>query len=411
VSEEEARMERTSLGDLVDGHRVVVCVGSGGVGKTTTAAALALQGALAGRRAMVLTIDPAKRLAQSLGLDALASGGERIAPELFRSAGLQASGSLSAGMLDQKSAWDEFIARHAPSEEVRDTILANEFYQHLSRSFAGSAEYMAIEELCRIDESGDYDLIVLDTPPTGHALDFLEAPRRLEDFLDRSVVGWLVKPYVSIGWSAWKTASRTVRFIFSRIEDATGVQTLREVSAFFVAMEKLFDGIAERSRKVRALLAGDACAFVLVAGPEEQVLGESEHLTTKMRELGMPLKGVVMNRVHPLPCLGSEGGAADPSIADFDPPDGATLGKMLEPLRAAGIEDAVITWLVETYLEACTIARAEDIRREAFEAGLDSAVAVVVVPELDHDVHDLGDLAAVAAYLCDATAAPGSTRS
>jgi anion-transporting ArsA/GET3 family ATPase len=377
-----------SLASLVASHRIVVCVGSGGVGKTTTAAALALHGARQGRAAMVLTIDPAKRLAQSLGLGELKSGGERIDEATLHRAGLAPAGSLSAGMLDQKSAWDEFITRHAPNEEVRRTILANEFYQHLSRSFAGSAEYMAIEELCRIDETGDYDLIVLDTPPTGHALDFLEAPARLENFLDRSVVGWLVKPYVAAGWSAWKAASRTVRFVVRRIEEAAGIQTLREVSDFFVAMERLFDGIAERSRKVRALLAGDATAFVLVAGPEEQVLGESEHLTTKMRELGMPLKGVVMNRVHPLP------GSTDVAIS----PD--AVEDMLAPLRERGVSSEVLVWLIETYVASLTIARAEEVRREAFESGLEAGIAAVAVPEFDHDVHDLGSLAEIAESLC-----------
>jgi len=377
-----------SLAHLVDTHRIVVCVGSGGVGKTTTAAALALHGAMRGRRAMVLTIDPARRLAQSLGVDELASGGELIGAELLRAAGIDADGTLSAGMLDQKSAWDEFIARHAPSEEVHRTILDNEFYQHLSRSFAGSTEYMAIEELCRIDEAGEFDLIVLDTPPTGHALDFLEAPARLENFLDRSVVGWLVKPYLAAGWSAWKTASRTVRFVVRRIEEAAGIQTLQQVSEFFVAMERLFDGIAERGRKVHALLAGESTAFVLVAGPEEQVLGESEHLTAKMRELGMPLKGVVMNRVHPLP-----GGDVAATVAD--------ARALLEPLIAGGVTPEVGAWLVDTYVAACTIARAEDVRREAFEEGLDPDVVIAAVPELEHDVHDLRALSEVVERLCD----------
>jgi len=376
-----------SLRQLLDSHRVVVCVGSGGVGKTTTAAALALHGASYGRRAMVLTIDPARRLAQSLGLDTLSSAGERIDPQLARAAGIELRGMLSAGMLDQKSAWDDFIARHAPSEDACRAILENEFYQHLSRSFAGSTEYMAIEELCRIDESGEYDLIVLDTPPTGHALDFLEAPARLEDFLDRSVVGWLVKPYVTVGWSAWKTASRSVRFLFQRIEEAAGIQALRQISQFFVAMERLFDGIAERSRKVRGLLGSDATAFVLVAGPEEQVLGECEYLTTKMRDLGMPLKGVVMNRVHTVP-----GGPDAPPVEAVE--------ALLENLRGRGIDAEVISWLSRTYADSLTTARAEDVRRESFEAGLGADVAMVAVPELDHDVHDLASLAEVAGKLC-----------
>jgi anion-transporting ArsA/GET3 family ATPase len=341
---------------------------------------------MAGRHAMVLTIDPARRLAQSLGLDALSNAGERIAEDALAAAGLEVRGSLSAAMLDQKSAWDDFIARHAPSPDVRDTILRNEFYQHLSRSFAGSTEYMAVEELYRIDESGRYDLIVLDTPPTGHALDFLEAPRRLEDFLDRSIVGWFVKP-VSAGWSAYKTASRTARFLMRRIEEATGIATLRQISDFFVAMERLFDGITERGRKVRELLSGDQTAFVLVAGPEEQVLGESEMLTAKMRALGMPLKGVVMNRTHPLP---DDGDAV------------LTREEMGELLAACGMSDldaATVDWLHATYDHACTVARAEDLRREVFEDGLDAGVAHLGVEEQLGDVHDLRALARVGRLL------------
>ncbi len=376
-----------SLASLLAEHRVIVCVGSGGVGKTTTAAALALRGAFEGRRAMVLTIDPAKRLAQSLGLETLRSGGEPIDSALFERAGLSVSGSLSAGVLEQQSAWDEFIDRHAPTPEIRDAILSNEFYRHLSSSFAGSAEYMAIEELCRIYESGEYDLIVLDTPPTGHALDFLEAPQRLENFLDRSVLGWFVRPYAAVGWSAWKTTSRGVRFLFQRIEQATGIESLRQISDFFIAMERLFDGINERGRKVRELLRSDATAFVLVAGPEEQVLGESDVLTTKMHDLGMPLKGVVMNRVHPMPA----GGEAEP--------DRSRVVSVIERLCEAQIDKRTTAWLADVYEDACRIARAEEIRREAFEAGLAPEVETVTIPEFEADVHDVRSLAEVARRL------------
>lgn len=372
-----------SLRDVIAEHRLVVCVGSGGVGKTTTAAAIALHGALNGRRAMVLTIDPAKRLAQALGMKSLGVGGVRIDEGMLRAVARdeQIVGELSAGMLDQKSAWDEFITRHAPNADTRDTILANEFYRHLSQSFAGSAEYMAIEELCRIDESGSYDLIVLDTPPTRHALDFLEAPRRLEDFLDRSVLGWFVRPYASVGWSAWKTASRSVRFLFDRIEDATGLQTLTQISDFFVAMEGLFDGINERGRRVRELLAGPSTAFILVAGPEEQILGESEAFAGRMGELGVSLKGVVMNRVH-------SAGSSD------------ALSPGRDAVVAAGAPAKVADWLVATHDAALRIAAAEELRREAFEGGLPDAVSTAAVPEFGRDVHELGDLATLAELLC-----------
>ncbi|HYB97996.1 MAG TPA: ArsA-related P-loop ATPase [Candidatus Limnocylindrales bacterium] len=376
-----------SVARLLDSHRIVVCVGSGGVGKTTVAAALALQGALAGKRAMVLTIDPARRLAQSLGLDTLRAGGERIAPERLSAQGLDIRGSLSAGMLDQKSAWDEFIARHSPNEQVRETILQNEFYQHLSRSFAGSTEYMAIEELARIDESGQFDLIVLDTPPTGHALDFLEAPARLEDFFDRGMLSWLLRPSMTAGWMAWKTASRGVRFLFEKVEEATGVQALAQIADFFTAIEHLVDGITERGRRVRALLQGDKTAFVLVSGPDEQVLEEADDLYAKMRGLGMPLKGVVMNRVH-LPPPGLDGAEA-----------GAAIERVLDLVAADNVR--IREWLGHTVRNLMVQAAAEEVRREDFEANLPTDVLVTVVPEQRGDVHDLAELARLGEFLKD----------
>lgn len=379
-----------SLDTVVDAHRIVVCVGTGGVGKTTVAASLALHGASRGRRAMVLTIDPARRLAQSLGLDELRGDRQRIDLGVLERAGKPVAGSLSAAMLDQKSAWDEFISRHAPNAEACETILKNEFYQQMSRSFAGSTEYMAIEELCRIDESGEYDLIVLDTPPTGHALDFLEAPRRLEDFLDRSMIGWFVKPYASFGWSAWKTASRTARFLFERIERATGVETLRQISEFFVAMDAMFDGITERSRRVREVLASDRTAFLLVSGPDEQVLGQSEMLTEKVALLGMQLRGVVLNRVHPMP---------DAADANVEPEAlSERLARLLEQEPRATAE--VLAWLVANHVTAARVCRAETARFERFRAGLPAGIVVQTVPEFDADVHDVDSLARFAEVVC-----------
>jgi anion-transporting ArsA/GET3 family ATPase len=392
-----------NIDDMLARSRIVVCVGSGGVGKTTIAAALALKGALEGRRAMVLTIDPARRLAESLGVGELRAGGERISPARFAEAGLSEDAVLSAGMLDQSGAWDQFIARHAPRADVRDTILANPFYQNLSRSFAGSTEYMAIEELGRIEETGEYDLIVLDTPPSRHALDFLEAPRRLEDFFDRSIMGWLARP-ASAGWMAWKTASRGARFLFERIEEATGLQALTEIASFFAAVESLVDGVTERSRKVRALLAAPDTSFVLVTGPDEQVLEDAEGLVARMRELGVSLRGVVMNRVQ------TSGGIDDPAafarggvlrhVGEVDG-DGveAPMAVLREDLEAAGIEPAVATWLAGTLEARLLQSAAQAVRREAFEAGLPADVGVCTVPEQRRDVHSLQGLAALVKLL------------
>src|SRR5207247_902949 len=165
-------------------------------------------------------------------------------------------------------------------------------------TFAGSQEYMAIEQLCVLAENGAYDLIVVDTPPTRHALDFLEAPTRIGDFLDRKVVRWFVRPYFSAGWSALRAMNRTAGFLLRRLEQATGMSALAEISDFFTSMSGLFENFQPRVERAYKVLRGAETAFVLVTGPEEQVLGDAEYLSTKMAELHMPLKGVVFNRVH-----------------------------------------------------------------------------------------------------------------
>jgi anion-transporting ArsA/GET3 family ATPase len=372
-----------SLRELLASSRIVVCVGSGGVGKTTVAAALALQASLDGRRTMVLTIDPARRLAEALGLAELRTGGERIDGGRLESAGLLPRAELWAGMLDQTSAWDQFIARHSPSEEVRETILANPFYLNLSRSFAGSTEYMAIEELARLEETGKFDLIVLDTPPSRHALDFLEAPRRLEEFFDRSVLGWLARP-ASAGWSVWKSASRSARFVFEKLEEATGLQTLSEISAFFAAIESLIDGVSERMRTVRALLQAPTTSFVLVTGPDEQVLEDAEGIVARMKELGVSLRGVVMNRLQEA----GGAGAGEESIA-----------RLRQGLLDAGVAGDVVAWKEETMRAHLLQAAVQAVRREVFEAGLPQDVPVRAVAEQKRDVHDLAGLSAIGSAL------------
>ncbi|MFN2426418.1 MAG: ArsA family ATPase [Candidatus Binatia bacterium] len=389
-----------SVAGVVRASRIVVCVGSGGVGKTTVAAALALDAALGGRRTMVLTIDPARRLAESLGLADLKAGGEKIAPERFAAAGLHPRAELSAGMLDQPSAWDGFIARHSPTVEIRDTILANPFYLNLSRTFAGSTEYMAIEELSRIEEAGEYDLIVLDTPPSRHALDFLEAPRRLEEFFDRSLLGWLARP-ASAGWTAWKSASRGARFMFERIEDATGVQALSEIAAFFTAIETLVDGVTARSRKVRELLQAPTTSFVLVTGPDEQVLEDAEGLTASMSKLGVALRGVVMNRLQDAGDIDDPGallrGASLCEGGGDD--DRGALVRLRGALDAAGVDHDVSSWMMETLEARLLQAATQEVRREVFEAALPEDVSVAAVGEQRRDVHDLAGLAEVARAL------------
>jgi len=381
-----------TLTEVVSGHRVVVSAGSGGVGKTTVAASLALWGSLGGRRTVVLTIDPARRLATSLGLETLGSVPHEIPAQLFRDQGLTPTGSLSAMMLDQKGAWDALVERHAPAE-ARARILENPFYQHLSQTFAGSQEYMAIEQLCLLAESGDYDLIVVDTPPTRHALDFLEAPQRLGDFLDKSVVKWFVRPYFNAGWSALRAVNRSVGFLMRRIEQATGISALAEISDFFTSMSGLFENFQARIEKAYEVLRGPQTAFVLVSSPEEQVLGDAEYLSTKMAALRMPLKGVVLNRVHHEfrpPRRGRR--AAELNNEDVDEIAAAVA-------QALGGRGAEARELAANFVNYQALARGESLRIEQFRAGLPRRVPLVTVPNFARDVHDLASLAAMHAHL------------
>jgi anion-transporting ArsA/GET3 family ATPase len=380
---------------VVERHDVIVCAGSGGVGKTTTAAAIALWGATRGRRAAVLTIDPARRLADSLGLR-LPGGAEVVVPaKLLREQGIDAAGTLSAMMLDQKGAWDSLVERHAPSAEIRERILKNRFYQHLSQSFAGSQEYMAVEELARLRDSGRYDLIVVDTPPSRHALEFLEAPRRLNDFLDRKIIRWFVKPYVAAGWSAMRFFNRTAAFVLRTLEEATGVTVLAEISDFFGGMQGLFDGFGERTERVYRELKSPKTAFVVISSPEEEVLEEAEYLSDKMAALGMPLRAVVFNRVHQE--------FTDP-IDRGDFPRGEIRGDDQERveacLRRSGLSPASLAKrLARNFVAYQDVARGDGLRLEMFARGLPRQVPIVRVPNFSTDLHQLGALARMHPYL------------
>ena len=391
-------MSAASLRDLVAQHRIVIAAGSGGVGKTTVGAAIALWGALEGRRTVALTIDPARRLADSLGLESLGSEPRDIPPAYLRAHGLVPRGRLAAMMLDQKGAWDALVERHAPPE-ARARILANPFYQHLSQTFAGSQEYMAIEQLCVLADSSEYDLIVVDTPPTRHALDFLEAPRRIDDFLDRGVIKWFVRPYFSAGWSALRAVNRTASFLLRRLEQATGVSALVEISDFFSSMSSLFDNFHPRIERAYAVLRGPETAFVLVSSPEEQVLGDAEYLSRKMAELRMPLKGVVLNRVHQeLRPPGRGRRCAGPEPEDVDEVAGVIA-------RALGGKSAEARELAENFAEYQALARGELLRIEQFRAGLPRRVPVVQIPNFARDAHDLESLARMNMHLFGARAA------
>jgi len=363
-----------SLSTLLTEKRAIVCVGTGGVGKTTTAAALGLAAASLGRRTMVLTIDPARQLARALGLATLGRVGEPVDTKGFAAPGL-----LHAGMLDLKASWDAFITRHAPTPEVRDSMLANPFFQKISTSFAGATEFMAIEELCRLDESRAYELIIIDTPPAGRAIDFLRAPERLEKLLAPEVSKWILGRK---GGGALQLMTGGARFLVHQLERAMGTKTMGELSGFFIALDAMFGDLSARAARGRALLTGSETAFLLVVAPTEAELTGARELSDAMRQLGAPLRGTIANRVHPLP-----GPLEVPEV------------RVQEVVRAAEADDACNAWLEGAWRDGRALARLERERLEAFSRTVPTDTAWVEVPELDRDAHSLADLARLAGLL------------
>jgi anion-transporting ArsA/GET3 family ATPase len=284
---------------LLRQRRVVVCAGAGGVGKTTIAAALSLAAATQGRRVLCLTIDPARRLADSLGIS-LAPGVEAdVAPERLAAAGVGLSGSLSIAMLDPKSTFDELVVRHASSSVVAERILNNQFYRHVSTSLAGTQSYMAMEKVLSLLKSGRYDLIVLDTPPTSEALDFLDAPERLVEALDSPAMRWLVQALAPSGGLSMRLLARGVAALLRTMGKLTGRGFLEEMAAFVGELNELFGGFKARASEVSRAFRGADFGYVLVAAPNAPALEEARFFGERLRRLGMHADALVLNRVHP----------------------------------------------------------------------------------------------------------------
>ena len=353
-------------------HIVVTC-GSGGVGKTTTAAAMGLRVAAAGRRTVVLTIDPARRLAQSMGLTELDNTPRRVK---------DADGELFAMMLDMKRTFDEVVSAHSTPERAAQ-IFANPFYQALSSSFAGTQEYMAMEKLSQLAETGEWDVIVVDTPPSRSALDFLDAPQRLGRFLDGRMIRLITMPARAGGRAYLKvvTAGFTVfAKILSRI---LGGELLQDVSSFVAALETMFGGFRQRAEHTYALLKAPGTAFVVVAAPEPDALREASYFVERLNSDGMPLAGLIVNRVHH--CVAGLTARRAEAAAD-------ALAEKAEADLA--LAEAALRVHVETALAA-----EHDQRMARRFAAAHPDVPTVAVPALPTDVHDLDGLRRIGALL------------
>jgi anion-transporting ArsA/GET3 family ATPase len=370
---ENARQRRLD-GAVADAH-ILVTTGAGGVGKTTVAAALGIAGARAGRKTLVLTIDPARRLAQAMGVDAL----DNVPHEV----GLDgASGALSAMMLNMQRTFDEVVDRHAPSAERAEAIKANRVYRTLSSTLSGTQEYMAMEKLYDLDETGTWDLIVVDTPPTRSALDFLDAPKRMTEFLEGRLLQVLLRP----GMAAGRGVTRVVGFgtqAFMRVAGrVTGMDLLEDLADFFRNFEGMYDGFKERAERVRRRLGEPESNFVVVASPQPPPLREARFFLERLEQEGLHTAGVVVNRTHP-PC------------PTCPPPE--ALREM-----AGGLDgDAEHRGAAQTLrLLADVMNLAERERRDTAAAlfGL-SLPALVEVPLLGRDVHDLETLGEIAVLL------------
>src|SRR5213078_3347771 len=283
------------VAELLDGKRVCICAGSGGVGKTTSSAAIAAGMAGRGKKVAVLTIDPAKRLANSLGLPELGNEERLIEPERFTEYGIDMKGELWAMMLDAKRTFDDLIERHAPDEEARDRILSNRIYQEVSNAMAGSQEYMAMEKLYELHQEDRYDLLVLDTPPTRHALDFLEAPERMTRFIEGKSLQFFLRP----GRFGVKMLGRSGGILFSALKRITGIDLLQDLSEFFQSFGDMAQGFSERAQRVNELLGRRHTTFVLVTAPERDPIDEAFYFWRRLKEAKLPFGGFVINKVHP----------------------------------------------------------------------------------------------------------------
>ncbi len=370
------------LEQLLASKEIVIACGSGGVGKTTTAAAAAAMAAIHQRgRVLVLTVDPAKRLATALGLGGFGNEAKRVPEEAFRSAGVQPRGELWAAMLDTKQSWDELVRRHAPDARTADQILTNKLYANISGRFVQSHEYIAMERLYELHQSGRYDLIVVDTPPTRNALDFLEAPSRMADFFSSRFLKLLAAP------SRNRLVSAATRPFYSVADRVLGSQFLSDIGEFFTLFERMGPGFVQRARAVERVLHDRRTTFFVVTTLEAAPAHEAEFFLTSLDKMGFHLGAVVLNKALPqwllaeAPARLAEGlreGVA-PAVAALAPSLGA------EPAQV----QRVLCEVADAFLNYQLVAQREAEQKAELAT---RSELLVTVPAFDQDIHDLAGL-------------------
>lgn len=384
--------------DVLMERRILVCVGSGGVGKTTSAAALALAAARRGKRTLVLTIDPARRLANSLGLSSLGHEVQQVDPALVRRGAPSDRGELWAMMLDQKQAFDEVVARHARDPEAVKRILANPVYAQISSSLSGAQEYAAMAKLHDFDRTGEWELIVVDTPPTAHALDFLDAPEKLSEAIDSPAIEWFRK-LQGEGGSRWSLVGKTGTYVLKRLAKFVGSKFIQDLAVFFTEFNDILGGFRQRAQETFTLLRQPRVGFVLVASPEPMAVREALAFHERLATAGMPFVGFLVNKVHvSRPFLaGVAARAVEEALA-------AHAGVTRLALSATSRTMAAQA-LLTAHAEIETLAVADRSAVDRMRAAGGPSGLVVEVPLLRDDVHDIDRLVALERYLLGDAAA------
>ena len=367
---------------LLERTRIIVCCGGGGVGKTTTAASLGYLAAKRGRKVLVMTIDPARRLAQALGLTELGHEPQRI--EISTT-----TGELHAMMLDTKRTFDALIEQYAPSKAARETIFANRYYQHLSNSLAGSREFMAMEKVYEFAQGTAFDLLIVDTPPAQHALDFLEAPARLFDLFEGSFVNLLLQPYRVASRFSFDLFRRSSDRLLKVFERLTGYDVLADLSDFFLAFAGMSAGFKERSQRVLSMLRQSDTSFLLICAPEPASLSQVDRFFGRLSKDAMPIGGVIINRVHQADAI------FDESSYTLTPNDVALVASASDRLMNG---ENLMHRLLAAYRDQLTLAALDRAAIDATDWAR-AKVAMHRVPHFDRDLHSLADVAAFATCL------------
>jgi len=375
---------------LWEGRRVIACVGTGGVGKTSVAAALAMAAAASGRRTLVMTIDPARRLANALGLADFGNVEREVDPFALAEAGVHLRAPLWAMMPDVKRTFDELVERTATSDEQRRRILANPIYEQFARTLVGSQDYAAVEKLNQVYRSGRYDLIVLDTPPAQNVLDFLAAPSRVVTFFDQDTVRVLLKPYLLAGKVSTRLVNLGNAVIYRTLGRFAGGETLRTIIEFLLGFQGMYEGLRERSQQVQELLCGDELAFVLVGTTRTPQLHAMRAFRDTLAGQGLRTRAIILNRARPLPYASDAHERLEHELA----------ARITETSDLARTRHALAEELALATQDAAALAT---LAHELPDT------PVVSLPELPLDVHDLATLALLHSSLLAATDGRGES--